>query len=103
MRYSVVKSENKGVGYVIMQHQHEEYERGAVNLPSIVVCECDTRDMAELVLQALEVFSKKWQEKTKEVDNCPYCGSSVYLMDTNTGMKYFCKAREKGCNWSSYE
>ena len=69
MNYSIQKRsfdlpEDEGVeAYIVVQHQHEEYERGETDLPSIVICECDTEEAAKFVLQALEIFSKKWKER----------------------------------------
>ena len=40
--------------------------------------------------------------KTKDPDSCPLCGSKIYIQDTNTGFKWYCKSREKGCNWEEY-
>ena len=56
--FSVVKSENVDVAFVIMMHQHAEFEQGKVDRPSVVLCECDTVEHAMMVLQALRASAK---------------------------------------------
>ncbi len=56
--FSVVKSENVDVAFVVMMHQHAEFEQGKVDRPSVVLCECDTIEHANIVLQALRASAK---------------------------------------------
>jgi hypothetical protein len=56
--FSIVKSENVDVAFVIMMHQHAEFEQGKVDRPSVVLCECDTVEHANIVLQALRASEK---------------------------------------------
>ena len=54
--------------YIVMHHRHQAYEAGEVPTPSVVICECDTREQAEIVLLALrdQEISKIKRETSEE-------------------------------------
>ena len=62
-QYSIVKSEDVGVAYVIMQHQHKLYNQGEVDRPSVVIGECDTLSMANKIVSALTLAESNREEE----------------------------------------
>ena len=81
--YSIVKSQNEGVNYVIMQHQYSCFEEGRSALPSVVLCECDSIEFAYKILESLQYMEEKPYGPCGScgdfIDNvfeeCPLCGN----------------------------
>tara|TARA_Y100001973_G_C5192048_1_gene331621 strand:+ start:1421 stop:1678 length:258 start_codon:yes stop_codon:yes gene_type:complete len=82
--YSIVKSTDEGVAYVVMQHRNSSFNEGKAETPSVVICECDTLEMATKVAEALSYFKDKpygacgscLQLIDDVFDTCPYCGAN---------------------------
>lgn len=84
MTYSIVKSQQPGVAYVVMQHRHSSFNEGKADTPSVVICECDSLEMAEVIVKALRYFKDKpygacgtcLQLIDDVFETCPYCGAN---------------------------
>ena len=67
-KYTVQRAENKDFGYVVIRHQHEDYKRGKVKLPSVFVCQCDTIGMANEVILAMEALELEKHNRKRYQD-----------------------------------